>query len=1726
MVPDSGAPDIGAAPDLPFLARGLYAEAATQRKEAPGWRDTTLGLSVARDSARAALASGDANAAIDYFGRALAIDPDDSDLWLNLSHAALNALYSGNQNDYRTQRAATAAALNAYVLSRDAATRAQALDQLAKALEIRQQYRPALEAYKASLALVDSPRVRADFQDLRSRKGFRLVEHTVDADSATARLCVRFSDPLAKSGVDYASYVTIDGQAAQSIAATGQEICADGLDHGRTYHLTLRAGLPAEIGEVLDVPVSINAYIRDRAPSVRFDGDRFVLPGEGRRGIPVVSINADAVSIELYRIGSRSLAQVMAQSRFLRQLDAYDAENIRNALGERVWQGTLEINGELNRDTVTSFPVDEALRERKPGVYVMTATVAGARPDNWESRATQWLVVSDIGLSTFSGSDGLHVFARSLDTAKPAAGVKLTLLARNNEVLGEAVSDADGRAHFPAGLTRGRDGRAPAIVTADGGDGDFVFLDLSRAGFDLSDRGVTGRAAPGPLDMFAWLDRGIFRAGEAAHLAAIVRDEAAMAVSGLPLTFVVTRPDGKEDHRVVRTGGPAGGYSVDIDLPVNAMHGVWTVRAFAEADGSALSETRFLVEDFRPDRIEFDLEMPTAALVLGTPETATIDGRFLYGAPAAGLAVEADLKLKSVRERSDAPGYVFGLADETPIDAQFDVDSVASLDANGRGTVNIDLASLPATTHPLIADLTVRLREGGGRAVERSGVGTVRPGGTMIGIKPEFAGNQVSESSTARFQVIAVGPDGEQQAQSALNWTLLRIERDYQWYREGNSWRYEPVEYTNQVGDGTVAVSGTSPAQIAVAVDWGRYRLTVESNDSNGPATSVEFDAGWYVSTASTETPDGLEIALDRDRYEAGDTAKLLISPRFAGEALITVSSDRLHDVSYASVPAEGSEIDIPVDAAWGAGAYVTVTLIRPGSEADNRMPSRAVGIKWLSIEPGERALDVVLDVPEKIQPNSTLDIPVTVSGAAVGEEAFITLAAVDVGILNLTAFETPDPQGWYFGQRRLGVEIRDLYSRLIDGAQGVAGRLRTGGDGPGMAIKGSPPRERLVSLYSGIVRLDADGNTIVPFDIPQFNGTLRLMAVAWTPEGVGQAQEEVIVRDPVVITASLPKFLAPEDRSQIRFDIANTDGPSGDYRLALDTGATLQAGISGLPDTIRLDAGGRAAFVVDITAGRPDLAEVTLSLEGPDGLLVENRQLLNVRPATLPVTTRLELPLAAGGGAAVIDAELLAAHYLDGASVSVDVSQSDIDVPGLLMSLDRYPYGCAEQTTSRALPLLYLSELDAPASLLEDPDLGKRIRDAIARVLSYQSAGGSFGLWGPGGGDLWLDAYVTDFLTRAREKGYAVPAQSMRVALDNLQNVLSYNNSIADNGDGIAYALYVLARNKRASAGDLRYYADAQLAAFATPLARAQIAASLAQYGDIERAQRAFGSAFRLANQSGAANLRRTDYGSALRDDAAMLALAGESRPVSPLLGDMVQLVSTRQARRPARTTQEQAWMLLAARSLQEMEQSSRLIVDGQAISGRFGKTVSGAEIIAQPIRVRNDGDEPVRAVVTTVASPLQAPPAGGSGFTINRSYHDLDGQEVSIDTVAQNQRFVVVLTVAQTNGLPAHIVVTDLLPAGLEIDNPRIVKSASLSGFAWLGDTSPAHTEFRDDRFVAAFETNGDDNGPVRVAYVVRAVVPGSYAVPAAQVEDMYRPEYVARTAARWMTVRGADQ
>ncbi|NNF80327.1 MAG: hypothetical protein HKN05_20085, partial [Rhizobiales bacterium] len=933
IVTENAEPDLGVPPTLPFVPNYLKNRAKKFREDlaANSALPTHLGFSALLNSARQNLSSQQIKTMISDYTAALKIDPQNVDVWLELSDAArLQRLAIPSQSSQMTQLA-TSSALNGYLRSRNAAHRAAALARLAKALAVQGQVRPALTAYKQSLALNDVPAERAVFAKLREKYGFRVVNHTVDSDSRTPRICVQFSEPLQKK-TSYESYLSLDGAAPQALDVQDKQICAEGLAHGKRYKIGLRQGLPSTVDEALLSDVALNVYIRDRKPAARFSGNSFVLPSTARRGIPLITINADKADLKLYRIGQRALAPLLNGSRFLQRLGSYEVSDLKGDLAEEIWSGSIDVRPELNKEVVTSIPIDEAVGVREPGIYLLTATPPAALPEQRQEPASQWFLVSDIGLTTFAGASKFNVFARSLDTAKPIANVKLTLLARNNEVLGTATTDEQGKAMFDAGLTRGKDSLAPAVLTALGAEKDFVFLDISKPGFDFSDRGVAGRSVPQGVDVYAWTERGIYRAGETVHVAALARDVSARAVGDLPLTFVFKRPDGVEDRRVIGKGEALGGYAVQLPLTENAKRGTWQVQVFTDPKQAAVATERFLVEDFLPERTDFTITPAQSVLTAAQPVPVTVEGRYLYGAPAAGLTLEGELVVRTTREREGHKGYLFGLASEQGgARQQFPLDNMAALDEAGVSVFDISLQSTRATTRPQSADVIVRLREGSGRAVERTQAIAIKAQATMIGVRPDFEDGQTGENTDAGFSLIAVQPDGSTTSLTNVRWSLVKVERNYQWYRNGSYWRYEAIDLEKKVADGVIDIAAGTPARISTPVGWGRYRLQVETAAADGPATSVNFNAGWFVESKSTETPDGLEIGLDKSGYAAGDIAKLKISPRFAGELLIAIASDRVHETRTVSVPAGGATIDIPVKADWGAGAYVLATLYRPG---------------------------------------------------------------------------------------------------------------------------------------------------------------------------------------------------------------------------------------------------------------------------------------------------------------------------------------------------------------------------------------------------------------------------------------------------------------------------------------------------------------------------------------------------------------------------------------------------------------------------------------------------------------------------------------------------------------------------------------------------------------------------------------------------------------------------
>ena len=1702
------------AADKPFKQAAL--EEAAIKLEAQIKSDAgavTRAAPALRRDADAAFQKNDFRTGMLILGQALTVAPDDAGTWLRLSRTILQIRPRDDREKALLLDRASTAAYIAYQRAGDRNTEADSLAVLGRSLADREQWRGALDAMRASLELREVAELRGQYEKVRAEHGFRLLDFTIDSDSISPRACFQFSEELPGRRTDFSPFLAVAGMDRPAISAHEKQLCVEGLKHGERYSLTLRAGLPSVVKETLAKSAEFTIFVRDRKPFVRFLGKSYVLPRTGQKGIPVLSVNTKAVTLSIYRVGDRNLVETLLGYDFQRNLSRYQAERLANERGVRIWTGELAVEPKLNTEVTTAFPLDQAVKDLGPGVYAITAEPKDVVSSDYGQQATQWFIVSDLGLTAYTAHDGIDVFIHSLATADPRGGIEVRLIARNNEVLAIRQTDRNGFIHFEAGLARGEGGAAPAAVVATE-KGDYAFLSLKSPAFDLSDRGVAGRPVPAGLDAFVYTERGVYRTGETVAITALLRDARGSAALNIPLTLVIARPDGVEYRRALVADPGLGGRSLSVPIVASASTGTWRVAAYTDPKRPPIGETTFMIEDYVPDRLEFELSSATKQISRTMPAQVSVEGRFLYGAPASSLDLSGEVTILAARELAGFPGYSFGLADEDVAAVRQELDDLPSTDGSGKAIFPVKLDVSNATTRPLEAQITVRMSESGGRAVERKLKLPVAPNTAMLGIKPMFSGRSLADGANADFDVIMISPDGKTVARNGLRYDLLKIESTYQWYRQNGQWEYEPVKRTERVASGTVDVASDKPARLSLPIKWGRYRLEISTGEVNGPITSVSFDAGFYAE-ASADTPDLLEVALDKPDYKPGDTMNAAVTVRAAGRLTINVFTDRLVATQSQDVKAGTARVSLTVGRDWGTGAYMVATLRRPLDASAQRMPGRAIGVQWFSIDKAARTVALDMKLPATMRPNAPLTVPIKIVGLSAGEEARVVVAAVDVGILNLTNYKPPAPDDYYLGQRRLTAEIRDLYGQLIDGMQGVRGQIRSGGDAAGAELSGSPPTQAPLALYSGIVTVGRDGAAQVGFDIPAFAGTVRVMAVAWSKDKVGKASGDVIVRDPVVVAATLPRFLRTSDKGAVQLELDNVEGAAGDFNIAAAAEGAVKFE-DDKPQTIKLAGKQRGRISLSIAAAGVGPGMVSVKVTGPDNFALERRYALNVRPAT-QILTRRSVRTLAKGETLTLSKDLFADFVPETGRAGLSVALStSLDAATLLNALDRYPFGCSEQLASRAMAMLYVNELAVQARLAPDGEIDQRIRDAIAHLLARQDSNGSFGLWSVGGNDPWLDAYVTDFLTRARERGFEVPAAAYTLAIDRLRNyVATAPDATRNGGRELAYALYVLARNGAAPIGDLRYLADVKLSDVATPIAKAQVAAALAMVGDTLRADNVYLAALGAISPQPKLDLGRADFGSALRDAAALVTLASEGRASPKTVDDAVLRIDAARALSANTSTQEDAWLVLAARALAKQTSAISLKVNNEGREGAYYRSL-GAEELAAPIAVSNQGEGSVQAVVSVSGAPLTPEPAAAQGFKIERSYHTLDGEKTDPSKTRQNQRFVVVLKMTEPQPQFGRVIVADYLPAGFEIDNPRLVSSGETGTLTWIADAvDPVSTEFRDDRFTAAFDRKQDSNPVFSVAYVVRAVSPGRYVLPQAKVEDMYQPDRFGRTA-----------
>ncbi|MEO9683553.1 MAG: alpha-2-macroglobulin family protein [Tateyamaria sp.] len=1635
-----------------------------------------------------AWARGDRAAALRWTGAAVAVD-DAADMWARYAFIALR-LGDGTPTSLRNaaRRDAVPAALNAYLRAAAPGGQVSALQSLAEAYEANRRGRDMIPALRLAQTLQPRDDVATALDNAIGKYGFRVTDTRVDSDAAQPRICATFSEPLVQGGVDYDPFVR--SEVDELIAGiNGQDLCLDGVRHGERYRVTLRSGLPAASGEVLHKDVTLTLYVRDRSPAVRFPGRAYVLPRTAGANIPVETVNLSAIDLVLSRVSDRNLVQSLRGGFFGRPMSRWQAEQFNTEIAQEIWRGTGEVQSTLNAEVLTRLPLGDVLSNQPPGIYVLSAREPG-NDDSGVLSAAQWFVLSDLGVSTWQGNDGLTAAVRGLGDAEAVTGAEVRLVSRANAVLGTAVTDAEGFVHFEAGLTRGRGSAAPALVQVETGD-DFVFLPLTDSAFDLSDRGVEGRPPAPPIDVFLITDRGAYRPGSTIFATALARDAQAASISGLPLTAILSRPDGVEYSRTVSTADSAGGHVLTMPLANGAPRGTWRIAVMGDLEAPPLATTTVLVEDFIPDRIAVTLDMPNDDLRLNAPASVQVDAQYLFGAPGSDLVIEGDLRVQRRTSIDGWHGYLFGRHD-THFSAQNRYFDGGRTDADGRAQVAPTWPEVDAEGVLLEAVVNVRVSDSGGRPVEQTLTRAIAPEGAVIGIKPGFD-DVLPEGGTARFELVALGAEAV-----PVQWTVNKVETRYQWYQLFGNWNWEPVTRRIRVAQGKTSLSAT-PVPLEVATEWGDYELVVETQAGTYTATSVGFASGWYGGADSSATPDRLALSLDAKSYSIGDTAQLRLVAPFDGVALVSILSSDVIARQTVSVSAGETIVPLAVNAAWGTGAYVTASVLRSGGEGVG--PTRALGLAHASVDPGKKALRVSIDAPDAVdgQAGST-DVTVGVDGLG-DAQGFVTLAAVDVGILNLTRFAAPDPQGHYFGQRRLGVELRDMYGRLIDASNGAMGTVRSGGDATrGIERAGPPPTEAVMATFSGPVAVGADGTATITIPRPNFNGSIRLMAVAWSDTGIGQASQDMLARDPVVISATLPRFLAPGDASRMMLEFVHASGAAGAMPLSVRaTGLDLGTA----PTQVDVAKGGtvRVHLPIDADATGDHLIEVALTT--PDGTVLRKTLTLGVR-ANDPVTATTRRFTLGAGEVLTFDDNVFANLHPDTASATLAAGPlARFDMPGLLRQLDRYPYGCTEQVTSAALPLLYAPQMANSAGI---DGIASRIDAAVDQVLTRQTGNGSFGLWSAQSGDFWLDAYVTDFLTRAQMLGYDVPAGPVRTALDNLRNRINYAPDFDKGGEDIAYALMVLARNGAASIGDLRYYADTKAKAFATPLARAQLGAALANYGEQTRADQMFALAQELAfGQPGAQSGWRDDYGTPLRDVAGLLHLAAEAGSQAV---DRTALAAGIVGQSGRYSTQEAAQVLMAAQALRSDAGAAVLSVDGTPVSGPLVQTRLAGQAASA---IRNLSDTAQDVTLTTYGVPVVAPEAGGYGYSISRASYDLDGAVVD-GPWRVGERRVIVLRVVPFEDAGGRLMIDDPLPAGIEIDNPNLLRAGDVRGLEWLNPAATEHAEFRSDRFLAAVDHRGEK--AFELAYIARAVSPGEFHHPAALVEDMYRAEYRAVT------------
>lgn len=1625
-------------------------------------------------------------------------------------------------------------------------------------------------------------------QDLSDNNSNTLPEITpltiLDASEliidGASTLVVTFSEPLDPKQ-NFADIVSLNDKnkgnvdGAWELSDNGLELRHRYLSPDRELILNINKQIRASNGAQLTEPYEWQFTTKERKPMIGFASKGLILPSQSKTGLPVMTLNIDRVDVNFYRIKADQLARFFTEYNNISQVSIWNSNEVLEYT-DLVYSGRFDLKPRRNVQENMLLDLSNIAEFKKEGVYIAVMHEAGKY--TYRNPVTIFSI-SNIGLSIHSYQDkGFAVFTQSLDTGKPLANVKIFTIHNRNDEPNEDIGVTNKNGFLSSSVDITDPNYHKFLIATDGKQTSFI--ELGRNALDLSEFGITGSTYY-DKQLFTFGPRDLYRPGETVYINGLLRDADGKPLPEQPLKVKVFTPSGGEvaDFILKPEDNNSGFYQTEYVIPADAETGKWAF-GFNVGDNQ-YRRSEFSVEEFLPERMAMEISPPSKTPILNSHDLSfSITGRYLYGSPAARNELQGNVFLKTQRKIEGLNGFVVGSLADTALSRHL-TGIRENLDKYGETNINIDSSYWENIKSPVDISLQISLLDAGGRPVTRTVKQTIWPAEKIPAIRALFNDSEyydwyldryvtrptVDKGSLAEFEIAYLDIDGNKIATNSLVARIIKERKDYYWsWSDHSGWQLNYNEKEFVISEQRLSIDDNDITKFSfITDDWGSYRFEVIDPNSK-ILTSMRFWSGynWSDNTNGTSSvrPDQVKLSINKLSYQTGDTAIVHVEAPTSGSGYIAVeSNDGILWSKNINVPTGGLDVKIPI-ADWKRhDIYLSAVIVRPSKNAQVQTVKRAVGLLYLPINIENRQLNVSINAPEKVQPEHTVSIKVKVDQNDLNpdKELFVLMSAVDSGVLNITKFITPDPFTSLLGKKRYNVDQYDMYGKLIEG-KGKLISMSFGGDSDedfnDLSRGGKKPvsEVNIIAQQLKTIKLDENGEGVFEFTLPDFNGELRLMAQVWGNSRFGKAERTMLVASPLVAELSTPRFLSGGDKSVMALELHNLSKQQQQLTLAVTTEGLLQLENTQTQSLV-LEDNERRILQIPIIAdygygqGKINIKIDGLNVPGLDETQISRTWTIGVRPGYASDLRSYSLTLAPQQEWNMPSATLTDLIPNTIATKLAISDQPPLNIGQYITSLFAYPYGCLEQTTSGLYPSLYANKeqlMKLGIKTDSDDNRHRKIEIGIERILNMQRNNGSFSLWTKDGSEEhWLTVYATDFLLRARERGYAVNDKALEKALTRIGEYL-YDNYAFNNLDSYyndrkdyimfatkSYAALVLSQQNKITPavrnGLTRLYKQAEsnsenIHRAALPFVQLAIATKNAGY--IEQSEHLMTIA--LNTERSSTYYWLGDYGSKIRDTALIVALLKEHNLYTKEQANHLFSLSNQLKNKRYFSTQELNSLFLAGWQLNNpsnQETAWNIIINDHETTSNKPLMRSYRIDSSTGLTLKNPSTENPLYIKLDVSGYSQTPPLATSAsntLSINRRYYDIQGNPTSINNMEVGDLVVVVLEVNAKKPINDALVV-DLLPAGLELENQNLADSSvninSLTEInELLKDESSydiKYQEYRDDRYVAAININNYISTNLyrkHVVYLARAVTLGSYAVPASYVESMYNPEWFA--------------